>query len=154
MSSPALDANQTELQQDIDSNKKSIDELEAKVNFLSDDKLGYFPLIDACLESKIGEYNYKICFFKEAKQNAILLGTWSQWQSKTQAVFEDGQSCGDGLSRKLVVKFRCAADAAIMEVSEPGRCIYEAIVHAPGACGEKSAKEVEKATPSVRLPKD
>merc|ERR1712216_394022 len=153
-----LEVNQTELQSSIDKDTTRLAELEGKLKFLADDKLGYFPLIDKCLESKVQGYNYKICFFKEAKQDDWLLGKWSDWQGRGRALFKGGQSCGDGIDRALVVKFRCAEVERIVEVDEPNRCQYEAVVHTPGACGKKSQEEVQRASAGqagrVRFPKD
>jgi len=149
-----LNANSTEIQETINAKRKKVEELEGKIAFLPNDKLGYFSLLDKCLEHKSVEYTYKICFFKDAHQDSVRLGTWSGWRGDRQGSFTGGQSCGDGLSRSLKVKFRCAGVEAVVEITEPNRCAYEAIVHSAGACGKRSREELEKALPDIRFPRD
>jgi len=148
-----LSVNSTEIKETIDAKRKRVEDLEGKVAFWSSDKLGYFSLLDRCLEHKVAGYAYKLCFFKDAHQDSVSLGKWSGWRGNGGS-FTDGQSCGDGLSRSMRVKFRCAGEDAVVEVSEPNRCTYEAIVHTPGACGKRSREELEKALPDIRFPRD
>jgi len=149
-----LNGNSTEIQEAINAKRKMVEELEEKLVFLPIDKLGYFSLLDNCLEHKAVEYTYKLCFFKDAHQDSVQLGRWSGWHGDRQGSFTGGNSCGDGLTRSLNVKFRCAGAEAVIDVTEPNRCAYEAIVHSPGACGKRSREELEKALPDIRFPRD
>jgi hypothetical protein len=57
-----------------------------KMNLLSSKKdydygvnLDWESVKDLCINKKINEYNYKFCFFKEIKQDHILIGTYDGW---------------------------------------------------------------------------
>merc|ERR1712176_1174301 len=63
---PVEGENITQLQKDVDSKTTDIVEMEKKIAFWQDDRLGYFSLLDKCLEKKLDKYLYKICFFKDA----------------------------------------------------------------------------------------
>eukprot|EP00930_Biecheleria_cincta_P063283 TRINITY_DN48803_c0_g1_i1.p1 TRINITY_DN48803_c0_g1~~TRINITY_DN48803_c0_g1_i1.p1 ORF type:complete len:512 (+),score=102.42 TRINITY_DN48803_c0_g1_i1:67-1602(+) len=153
-----LDANQTELQGSIDAKMARVKELEEKLALVPKDKLAYFPLMDVCLES--AEYvghKYQLCFFNSASQSGgtqgnVSLGSWSGWKSQTQASFKNGRSCGSGVNREILVKFECAAESKITEVTEPGHCVYEATVTTPGACDKSSLPETGQAR--TYFPKD
>jgi len=126
-----------ELTQRIGQAKERVDELKAALDAWPDDKLGYFSLMDKCLTETVGEYKYEICFFKDAHQGGMSLGAWAGWKGQLRGSFTQGDTCGDGLYRS---------------VSEPSRCVYEAVVVAPGACGKKSAQEVRIAREAFAAP--
>lgn len=155
----ALQLNQSEIIEKINSTKARLEELEGKLSFLPEEKLAYFTLMDTCLQSEsFNGHTYSICFFRSASQAGgtqgnVSLGTWSGWKGQRQIEFKGGKSCGS-VSRSLTVKFRCADETKIIEVTEPGHCVYEAIVSAAGACGKKTREEVERGTPRLRHPRE
>jgi len=137
-------------------NKQRTAELEAMLEALPDDRMAFYSLLNKCLEKKDGEYVYKICFFESAKQDNVNLGTWHGWLGRLRGEFKGGTKCWNGPDRKMTVKFKCGVEEEIVDVSEPSSCEYVAVVHSPGACGKKTAAEVEKGMVGIkpRMPKD
>mmetsp|Transcript_63071 Transcript_63071/g.110090 ORF Transcript_63071/g.110090 Transcript_63071/m.110090 type:complete len:465 (-) Transcript_63071:209-1603(-) len=139
---------------------KEANELDEKIAFWTDDRIGYFSLQDKCLEEKAGEFWYKICFFKTAHQNNnLFVGSWHGWKGQTQARFSGGTACEHGgPEREMLVNFQCGPDEKIASVYEADRCVYEAVVTTPGACGQKTKQAVAQAAighiPEPRHPRD
>jgi len=123
--------------------------LEKELDELPEDKFGFASLRSKCLEHKTSEYTYKLCFFKDAKQSFTRLGSWSGFTGPSEALFKDGDMCYGGPARSLKVVFECGASEEVVDVSEPSRCTYQAVVRHAGACEEAMADE-----PGVRHPKD
>jgi len=119
--------------------------LEKKLKALDEDKLGYASLLDQCLELKDEQYTYKLCFFNDAKQDYTSLGRWSAFTGPKQAEFTNGQMCPGGPARMLRVIFSCSSEMKVLEINEPSRCVYEALVTHPGACDELDAAALELA---------
>lgn len=124
-----------------------IEELQRKAKRKSDDdSLAYDNLDGKCLSKKWSEYTYEACFFKNAKQDSVSLGSWEKWESTHVALFDDGDTCPGGIARSLRVIFECGATEEILEVGEPSRCTYEAKATHPGACiGAGPAEAYSKA---------
>eukprot|EP00434_Breviolum_minutum_P001624 symbB.v1.2.001433.t1/scaffold58.1/size370606/2 len=112
-------------------------QLEEKLKSGEDEQeLAFSGLTDRCIEKSIGEYKYKICFFKDAKQDSISIGNWKGWSSSSGTpvgTFDGGQYCPGGPERSLTVKFRCGNEE-LLDVTEPSRCAYEAQLKHPAAC--------------------
>mmetsp|Transcript_61909 Transcript_61909/g.112681 ORF Transcript_61909/g.112681 Transcript_61909/m.112681 type:complete len:633 (+) Transcript_61909:94-1992(+) len=126
---------ESEARSKLDSQKEKITSVQAKLDSIaSDDHLVFADLSEKTLSKHISEWDYKIQFFSEAKQDHTSLGSWSKWTGKTTAEFERGTMCWGGPARKLNVKFECALEEEIVDVFEPSRCVYEATVKHPGAC--------------------
>eukprot|EP00747_Dinoflagellata_sp_TGD_P168385 gnl/TRDRNA2_/TRDRNA2_194617_c0_seq1.p1 gnl/TRDRNA2_/TRDRNA2_194617_c0~~gnl/TRDRNA2_/TRDRNA2_194617_c0_seq1.p1 ORF type:complete len:516 (+),score=157.76 gnl/TRDRNA2_/TRDRNA2_194617_c0_seq1:72-1550(+) len=121
--------------------KDSVSKLQKKIAALAPENLGFGDLLDMCLERKIDQYNYKICFFDSAKQDSVTLGRWDGWTGPNSAQFDHGQHCPGGQARKLAVNFVCGPEQEIEEITEPSMCSYEALVQHPGACTQKHVDE-------------
>lgn len=137
----------------VSENRKKTREVKEKMDGLPEDKLHFFSLIDTCVSKRLTEYEYKACFFKDAKQDHTSLGRWDSWTGPRSAVFKHGQMCPGGPEREMVVKFKCGVEPEVLEVSEPSRCIYEMLIAHPGACDEEDLKR-EQSVPAARMPKD
>merc|ERR1712176_639042 len=105
-------------------------ELEA----VPDDHVGYASLEGTTISKKIGEHEYKLTFFKNAKQGTNSLGRWDKWDGLYDASFTGGTKCWEGPARELKVKFQCGVEAELEDVWEPSKCVYAATVFHPGAC--------------------
>ncbi|CAE7238458.1 PRKCSH [Symbiodinium pilosum] len=136
------------LEEQVKTDQASRDRLERWLRELPQDKFGFATLRDKCLEHKTSEYTYKLCFFKDAKQSFTRLGTWSGFEGPLQAVFKDGDMCYGGPARSLRVIFECGAEEEVVDVSEPSRCSYQALVRHAGACEEHTEE------PRLRHPKE
>lgn len=137
----------------VNKNKEEARKLEQKIDALSDDHLGYASLAGKTLSKHIGEFDYKVEFFGTAKQGSTSLGKWDKWTGKASGVFSNGQTCWSGPARKLEVKFQCGIEEALEDVSEPSRCVYEALITHPGACDPEELKSLGSASRVVG-PKD
>jgi len=142
----------TEAQAKVSKNKEEAKQFQKKLGGVDEDHLGFFSLGGQCLNKHDGQYNYKFCFFEDAKQDSVLLGRWSGWTGLKRGEFTNGQMCPGGPARMLRVVFECGAEQAVLEVTEPSRCVYEAHIVHPGACNEEDAAALEK--PPVKHPKD
>lgn len=132
-----------------DTQAKSLrDEIAAleKMQGMSSTQLGYASLLGKTLSKKVSDFSYKITFFKTAKQDHTSLGTWKEWTGPRTGVFENGAQCWGGPARKLLVKFECGAEEAIIDVLEPSRCVYEATIVHPGACEQADLDELVQGT--------
>eukprot|EP00439_Symbiodinium_sp_Y106_P034266 s2514_g4.t1 len=139
-----------ELEAQVKSDQALRERLERELQELPEEMLGFASLRDKCLEHKTSEYTYKLCFFKDAKQSFTRLGTWSGFTSSSEALFKDGDMCYGGPARTLKVLFECGAEEEVVEVSEPSRCTYQALVRHAGACEEADSAGSAK----LRHPKD
>jgi len=136
----ALKAAKSELRQ----RKDRQGSLKAKLEQL-DRGLRWFALVDACLEKRVQQYNYKICYFGSATQDGTSLGTFSRFdpESPSALLFAKGQHCYGGPDRTLRLQLVCGSAAAIEDVSEPSRCSYEAVVAHPSACRREDLAALE-----------
>lgn len=70
----------------------------------------FFALQDQCIERKIEKYNYKLCAFKDVKQDYTLLGSWDKWgvgnnvekPDYARMLFTKGQKCWNGPERYVI----------------------------------------------------
>jgi len=122
--------------------KDEIKNLQKKIEAMSDDHLGYASLAGKTLSRQTGEFEYKVAFFDSAKQGSTSLGRWDKWTSKNEALFSGGTTCWSGPARQLGIKFQCGIDEALEDVSEPSRCVYEAVITHPGACDPEELKSL------------
>jgi len=132
----------------VDDNKRRTHVLQAKIDALPEDKLGYASLAGKTISKRVGEFEYKLEFFSDAKQDYTSLGKWSMWTGPKSAIFEGGTHCWDGPARQLKVQFHCGPVAKILDVAEPSRCVYEGNFVHPGAC---DAKDLELLTSGDRV---
>uniref|UniRef100_A0A7S2PVU0 MRH domain-containing protein n=1 Tax=Zooxanthella nutricula TaxID=1333877 RepID=A0A7S2PVU0_9DINO len=137
----------------VKEHKSKSEQLKKKLERLNDDAyLGYASLLDKCIEKHDGQYTYKLCFYDRASQDHVSLGNWKRFAGARLAEFTDGQMCPGGPARMLRVVFQCGGEDAVLDVSEPSRCVYEAHVSSPGACDADDAAALEK--PPSKHPKD
>jgi len=99
-----------------------------------DEHLAFNDLIDSELTIHSGEWDWTIKFFSKAKQGHTSLGRFNMWTDLNEIVFDRGESCWQGPRRSMTVKFVCGLEKAILDVSEPSRCLYHSTVSHPGAC--------------------
>merc|ERR1712151_666991 len=125
---------ETEARDKVNDIKRKMDNLKAENVKIPDEFLGYAGLAEKEIKKQVGEHEYKINFFKDAKQGYTSLGNWDQFNGPYQASFKHGTRCWDGPERELKVRFECGSEAQILDVAEPSKCVYEALVTAPGAC--------------------
>jgi len=119
---------------------------------LREDQLGFGDLVDREIKVHSGEWDWKIKFFDNAKQDHTRLGNFKGWVDKNKVEFKDGDTCWQGPGRSLTVTFVCGMEEAILDVTEPSRCVYAATVRHPGACDIADLQEIEK--PAVIHPRD
>lgn len=94
---------------EIDADIKKLDsEREEKRKAAATDfgpQRAFFALQDQCIEKKIEKYTYKLCAFKEVKQDYTLLGTWDKWGANedkpdyARMLFVKGHKCWNGPER-------------------------------------------------------
>jgi len=142
-----------EAEKKVKDNKEATRKLQNKLEQMEDEEhLPFASLYGRCISKNDVEYTYKLCFFKEAKQDHVLLGTWRGWTGPKEAMFADGHTCFAGPERELRVIFECGTEAEILDIGEPSRCSYAAHVKHPGACTEEDIALLER--PPVKHPKD
>jgi len=137
-------------QQQYEKAKTSVETYEATLRNLNNEieansaKIGHLEkhpglhdVLEDCVEKRVQEYNYKICFFKNAYQDSVRLGNFDSTEGK-RADFSGGDMCYGGPARSLIVLLECGVDTEILGVSEPSRCVYEARVAHSSACEEPS----------------
>jgi len=132
--------------------KRVVDKLERQAN-----EPRHFLMIDACVEGKIQEYKYKICYFDEAKQDSMRLGRFTGWDKGDPSVmlFTNGQRCWEGPPRSLKVHLACGPAESVDDVLEPSRCTYEAWVTHPSACTEEALKALQQSEEeAMRVPRE
>jgi len=131
-----------ELEDKVRRNKGRIEELKQKLEALSSDHLGYAALDGKLITRKVGEFDYKLNFFADAKQGHTSLGKWGGWTGKHSGIFKGGTKCWEGPNRELTVNFQCGAEEVLEDVAEPSKCVYEAVVSHPGACEEAELQRI------------
>jgi len=122
---------------------------------------------DKCFEKQDKDFEYKICPFKEVKQNYVLVGKWAGWIGRDDGMgskdgagpvmyFTEGQQCWNGPKRTAVVQLWCGPVEEVVEVTEPSVCVYDFVMMTPLVCDEKVVKEAEERLRrmGVQLPGD
>ena len=69
---------------------------------------------------------------KSRISHLVAAGKLSIYEAQVMG-FGGGDSC-DGTPRRAAVYFECAADNALVSVSEPSPCVYSAWFATPSAC--------------------
>jgi len=118
----------------LDENSAKISTLQAKIDVLPEEYMGYATLAGKTLKKKVSEFTYSVEFFKRANQDSTSLGNWKGWTGPRSATFDGGRACWQGPDRLLNVIFSCGLEEELEDVYEPSRCVYEATVKHPGAC--------------------
>ncbi|KAL1195223.1 Glucosidase 2 subunit beta [Cardamine amara subsp. amara] len=109
----------------------------------------FYSFHGRCFESKQGKYTYKVCGYKEATQeesySKTRLGEWDKFENSYQFMsYTSGEKCWNGPDRSLKVKLRCGLKNELMDVDEPSRCEYAAILSTPARCLEDKLKELQQ----------
>jgi hypothetical protein len=123
-------------------------------------------LKDKCFKKTVQGYAYEMCFFKNAKQDHVRLGSWDDttWAANAfsdaaagaggssgsgdstvvKAKFSGGQRCWNGPARSLSVNFECHGEDTIMDVTEPSVCEYTMRFGTPAVCHPSTLEALEK----------
>jgi len=132
--------------------EKDLERKLARVESDNEDLLAYSSLDGKCISKQVAEYNYEACFYKSAKQGHMSIGTWKHWEKPHIALFDDGTTCPGGPARSLRVKMRCGSSEEIVDVAEPSRCTYEAIMTHPAACSDARLDAAVNVSRGPRIP--
>mmetsp|Transcript_39000 Transcript_39000/g.69880 ORF Transcript_39000/g.69880 Transcript_39000/m.69880 type:complete len:548 (-) Transcript_39000:39-1682(-) len=105
-------------------------------------------LVDSCVSAKVDKYTYEICINGEAKQkeghSSVSLGTSSGLDpGSKQLKFAGGQACWQGPKRSMTVRLECGMAEELMQVEEPSRCEYAAVLLTPAACSHEDMHTAE-----------
>ncbi|MQL77807.1 hypothetical protein Taro_010233 [Colocasia esculenta] len=109
----------------------------------------FYSFYDHCFETKQDKYVYKICPFKDASQvegySTTRLGSWDKFEDSYRMMqFSNGDKCWNGPDRSIKVRLRCGLKNEIIDVDEPSRCEYVAIMTTPVLCLEEKKQELQK----------
>ncbi|CAH2069756.1 unnamed protein product [Thlaspi arvense] len=109
----------------------------------------FYSFHGRCFESKQGKYTYKVCAYKEATQeegySKTRLGEWEKFENSYQFMtYTNGDKCWNGPDRSLKIKLRCGLKNELMDVDEPSRCEYAAVLSTPARCLEDKLKELQR----------
>ncbi|XP_073310647.1 glucosidase 2 subunit beta isoform X4 [Primulina huaijiensis] len=102
-----------------------------------------------CFEINQNKYVYKICPFKQATQveghSTSGLGNWEKFDDSYRIMlFSNGDKCWNGPDRSLKVKLRCGLRNEAMDIDEPSRCEYLALLSTPALCLDDKLKELQE----------
>jgi len=102
---------------------------------------------------RISQDSYSICFFVNAKQGSVNLGSFDGWDLADPSVmlFSHGQRCHDGPARSLRVRIVCGGSSEsltavgeLLDLTEPSRCMYEATVAHWSVCGNADLEGIRE----------
>ena len=122
---------------------------------------GEFRILkDKCFKKTVQGYAYEMCFFKNAKQDHVRLGSWddevwtangfkiegdgAETSSVIKAKFTGGQRCWNGPARSLSVEFECYQEDQILDVTEPSVCEYTMKFGTPAVCDPTALEALER----------
>ncbi|GLT39395.1 hypothetical protein SLA2020_135880 [Shorea laevis] len=108
----------------------------------------FYSFYGRCFEMKQNKYVYKVCPYKQASQeegySKTRLGEWEKFEDSYRVLlFSIGDKCWNGPDRSLKVKLRCGLKNEIIDVDEPSRCEYVALLSTPVFCTEDRLKELQ-----------
>ncbi|CAE7815834.1 Prkcsh [Symbiodinium sp. CCMP2456] len=95
--------------------------------------LRWFSLVEQCVERRFLSKDFKLCFFQDARQGSVHVGSFDGWEGKAM-LYTGGQRCPAGPARSMKVWLTCAGEVGLLDVSEVSLCTYEAVAGTPGAC--------------------
>lgn len=105
-------------------------------------------LRDHCLKSRISDYDYEICYFKQATQmgtgHHASLGRFDRviYGDRTATfIYENGAQCWNGPKRRATVVVICGEDEELVSVTEPEKCDYRIEVLSPIVCTSPNNSE-------------
>ncbi|KAK6197944.1 glucosidase II beta subunit-like-domain-containing protein [Scheffersomyces amazonensis] len=85
------------------------------------------------VNTKIGDYMYKLGFLDAIYQGNNLIGRFDGFSSN-QMTYSNGAKCWNGPSRSAIVNLVCGPSNGIVSVSEPEKCQYVFELITPIAC--------------------
>ncbi|KAJ3268430.1 serine/threonine protein kinase, CMGC group [Terramyces sp. JEL0728] len=133
----AIKSKKQQYEDEIKNIEQEIQEIEKTFNIDFGRDKEYMALYDECISLKTPEYEYKLCFFKDAKQiqghNEVSLGKFNKWEDG-KMIYDNGLSCWNGPNRSVKVVLECDLKTRLLKVSEPEKCEYEMIVGTPAKC--------------------
>ena len=108
-----------------------------------------------CVQSEVGEYLYKLCFFGDVKQNKTVIGKFATWgagdfspggpdpaEHYSWQLYDRGTKCPVKKdARVTAVRLHCSPVSEIFEVREPEVCRYVMQVRTPLACGREMEEQ-------------
>ena len=85
----------------------------------------------------------------EAKQGSVRMGTWTidssrDYMANRTVEYVGGQSCWNGIERRLVVDFECGEKEEIVNLVEPSTCRYKAVMKSPCFCTDDTVETIRK----------
>ncbi|RHY26377.1 hypothetical protein DYB32_007671, partial [Aphanomyces invadans] len=96
-----------------------------------------YSLRDTCVEATSGQYKYKMCYFGQATQDHISLGSMQPVETPlTTLKFAGGTKCWNGPERSFQVSLVCGETTALGSIEEPSTCVYTAVLTTPIVCGQ------------------
>ncbi|CAE7394727.1 Prkcsh [Symbiodinium microadriaticum] len=95
--------------------------------------LRWFSLVEQCVERRFLGKDFKVCFFQDARQGSVHVGSFDGWEGKAM-LYTGGQRCPAGPARSMKVWLTCSGEVGLLDVSEVSLCTYEAVAGTPGAC--------------------
>lgn len=107
----------------------------------------WLTLAETCVQKQLDGKEYKICFFGDAKQGSVSLGSFEGWDTAASNElvlrFTQGQRCPAGPTRSLKVRLTCGSQNDLIDISEPSLCTYQAVATSPNACELEDAQTVD-----------
>lgn len=101
---------------------------------------------DDCLEKKLGDYVYRMCFTgefvqKDRNSRGVRVGSYesAEYDDEQQQLvikYGGGEKCWNGPKRSAEVRASCGDKDEILLVSEPEKCSYIFEMRSPMACTE------------------
>lgn len=84
--------------------------LERKLKAVSRDPR-WFALAETCVKKDVMGKEFSICFFGDARQGSVSLGSFEAWdEAGHQQLYTGGQRCPSGPSRSLKLRLVCGAE--------------------------------------------
>ncbi|XP_022872940.1 glucosidase 2 subunit beta-like [Olea europaea var. sylvestris] len=155
LQTPADISDAARVRKEYDESSSKLSKIQSRISSLSQ-KLKYdfgkekefYSFYGQCFESKQNKYVYKICPFKQATQveghSTTRLGSWEKFdESYESMLFSNGDHCWNGPDRSIKVKLRCGLKNEVIDIGEPSRCEYVALLSTPALCVEDKLKELE-----------
>ncbi|XP_067136717.1 N-acetylglucosamine-1-phosphotransferase subunit gamma-like [Centruroides vittatus] len=125
--------------------------------------LQFKTLVGQCFNLTNDQYRYVLCPFYNFTQHEMalrwnayqgILGIWKEWEIEnntfTAMIYSKGDLCGN-TDRSAKVIFRCGTENALLNVTEPTKCQYQAIFMTPFVCHKDSTLVYPRLPPPLRL---
>ncbi|KAG2275013.1 hypothetical protein Bca52824_057568 [Brassica carinata] len=99
----------------------------------------FYSFHGRCFESKQGKSNTRGGLFENSTRG------WEKFENSYQFMtYTNGDKCWNGPDRSLKIKLRCGLKNELMDVDEPSRCEYAAVLSTPARCLEDKLKELQE----------